>query len=162
MKLDGSDRKPVTSREFDWLPAWSPNSKQIAFSSFRSGSLNIWIVNRDGSGLRQVTQFGSQRVAISPVFAPDGKQIAFSTISPDTAWEIWVVDLDGANPHKVVGTVGADPNNSTSIVAWRKGKFLIGGFQGRWDPYFVADSGGEPTRVPASDKDDKPTDWWLP
>jgi Tol biopolymer transport system component len=162
MKPDGSERTPITSREFDWLPAWSPNSKTIAFSSLRGGGVNIWVVNRDGSDLRQVTQFGSDRVAISPVFAPDGKQIAFSTISAGTAWEIWVVNLDGSNPHKVVGTVGTDPNNSTNIVAWKRGKFLIGGYQGRWDPYFVAEGDGEPIRVAASEKDDKPTDWWLP
>ena len=82
--------------------------------------------------------------------------------SADTAWEIWVVNLDGSNPHKVVGTVGNDPNNSTYIAAWKQGKFLIGGYQGHWDPYFVAETGGEPNRLPASEKDDKPTDWWLP
>ncbi|MGD8819314.1 MAG: hypothetical protein PVF67_04340, partial [Anaerolineae bacterium] len=162
MKLDGSDRKPITSRNFDWLPAWSPDSRKIAFSSVRSGSFNIWVVNRDGSDLKQVTSFGGERVALSPVFAPDGKQIAFSTISAETAWEIWVVNLDGSNPHKVVGTVGNDPNNSTNIAAWRAGRFLIGGYQGRWDPYFVTVSGGDLVRVAASDKDDKPSDWWLP
>jgi Tol biopolymer transport system component len=162
MKLDGSDRKPVTNHSIDWMPAWSPDSQKIAFSSLRSGSFNIWVVNRDGSGIRQVTPFGGERIAITPVFSPDGTKIAFSTISAETAWEIWVVNLDGSNPHKVVGTVGNDPNNSTSISAWKQGKFLIGGFQGRWDPYFIADTGGEPNRVPASDKDDKPSDWYIP
>jgi hypothetical protein len=82
----------------------------------------------------------------------------FSTISVGIAWEIWVVNLDGSNPHKVVG----DPNNSTNIAAWHKDRFLIGCLQGRWDPYSVADTGGTPERVPACDKDDKPTDWWVP
>jgi Tol biopolymer transport system component len=162
MKLDGTDRKPVTSRSIDLTPAWSPDSKKIAFASLRSGSFNIWVVNKDGSGLAQVTKFGPERVAESPVFSPDGKQIAFTTIAKGTAWEIWVVNLDGSNPHKVVGTVGTDPNNSTYIAAWKQGKFLIGGYQGGWDPYFVAESGGEPMRIPASDKDDKPSDWWVP
>jgi TolB protein len=162
MKLDGTDQKPITSRSIDWMPAWSPDSKKIAFSSLRSGSFNIWTVPRAGGEPKQVTKFGGERVAITPVFSPDGKQIAFSTISAGTAWEIWVVNLDGSNPHKVVGTVGTDPNNSTNIVGWKQGKFLIGGYQGRWDPYFVAESGGEPTRVAASDKDDKPSDWWTP
>jgi TolB protein len=162
MKLDGTDRKPITSRELDLMPAWSPDSQRIAFTSLRDGSWNIWVVNRDGSDLRQVTHFGPDRIADSPVFSPNGKKIAFSSISTDTAWEIWVVNLDGSNPHKVVGTVGTDPNNSTYIAAWKKGRFLIGGYQGRWDPYFVDESGGETDRVPASDNDDKPTDWWRP
>jgi Tol biopolymer transport system component len=161
-KLDGSDRKPVTSRSIDWMPAWSPDSKKIAFSSLRSGSFNIWVVNADGSGLTQVTKFGGERIAISPVYSPDGKQIAFSTIAVDTAWEIWVVGVDGSKPHKVVGTVGNDRNNSTFIAAWKKGKFLIGGYQGNWDPYFVPDTGGEPVRVIEAEKDDKPSDWWVP
>ena len=160
MNLDGSDRKAVTSRSIDLTPAWSPDSKMIAFDSWRSG-WNIWVVNADGTGLRQVTKFGD-RIANSPVFSPDGKSIAFSTIAAGTAWEIWVVGLDGSNPHKVVGTVGNDRNNSTYIAAWKSGKFLIGGYQGNWDPYFISDKGGEPVRVIQEDKDDKPSDWWVP
>ena len=160
MNLDGSDRKPVTSRNLDESPAWSPDSKKIAFDSLRSG-WNIWVVNADGTGLTQVTKF-SGRIAISPVFSPDGKSIAFSTIASGTAWEIWVVGVDGSNPHKLVGTIGSDRNNSTFIAAWKKGKFLIGGYAGNWDPYFVPDSGGEPVPVIKVDKDDKPSDWWSP
>jgi Tol biopolymer transport system component len=162
MKLDGTDRKPVTSKSLDLMPAWSPDSKKIAFLSLRGGWYNIWVVNRDGSNVTQVTKFGRERIVQSPVFSPDGKQIAFTTIAKSTAWEIWVVNLDGSNPHKVVGTVGTDPNNSTFLAAWQKGKFLIGGYQGNWDPYFVADTGGEPVRIVQADKDDKPSDWWVP
>jgi Tol biopolymer transport system component len=161
MNLDGSDRKPVTSRSLDESPAWSPDSKKIAFDSLRSG-WNIWVVNADGTGLKQVTKFGRDRIAISPVFSPDGKSIAFSTIAAGTAWEIWVVGVDGSNPHKVVGTIGSDRNNSTFIAAWKRGKFLIGGYAGNWDPYFVPDKGGQPVPVIQVDKDDKPSDWWAP
>ena len=162
MNMDGTDRKPVTSRNLDLAPTWSPDSQRIAFQSVRSGSWNIWVVNRDGANLQQVTVFGRERIASSPVFSPDGNRIAFSSIAAGTAWEIWVVNLDGTDAHKVVGTIGADPNNSTYIAAWRAGKFLIGGYDGGWDPYFVAETGGEPVSVPASRKDDKPSDWWTP
>jgi hypothetical protein len=162
MKLDGSDAKPITSRSIDWMPTWSPDSKKIAFSSLRSGSWNIWLVNRDGANLTQVTKFGAERIAITPIFSPDGKQIAFSTITSGTAWEIWVVNLDGSNPHKVQGAVGHDQNNSANIVAWQKGKFLIGGWEGNWEPYYVPENGGEPVKIISGSKDDKPSDWWLP
>lgn len=160
MNLDGSDKKAITSHSLDESPAWSPDSKKIAFDSLRSG-WNIWVVNADGTGLKQVTKL-SGRISMSPVFSPDGKSIAFTTIAQGTAWEIWVVGVDGSNPHKVVGTVGSDRNNSTYIAAWKAGKFLIGGYAGNWDPYFAPDKGGELTPVIKVDKDDKPSDWWIP
>ena len=162
MKPDGTDARPITSRNVDWMPSWSPDSKKIAFSSLRSGSWNIWMVNRDGADLKQVTRFGGERIAITPIFSPDGKQIAFTTIAEGTAWEIWVVNLDGSNPHKVQGAVGKDKNNSAEIIAWKQGKFLIGGWEGNWEPYYVPEKGGDPIKIISGDKDDKPSDWWLP
>lgn len=40
-------------------PAWSPDGSQIAFVSNRSGTNEIWVVNRDGTNLRQLTQLGT-------------------------------------------------------------------------------------------------------
>jgi hypothetical protein len=162
MKLDGSDAKSITSGNFDWMPAWSADSKRIAFSSLRSFSFNIWTVGRDGGEPTQVTSFGPDRIAITPVFSPDGKQIAFSTIAAGTAWEIWVVGADGSSPHRVQGAVGNAPNNSANIVGWKKGKFLIGGWEGNWEPYFVPEAGGPPVKIISGNKDDKPTAWWSP
>lgn len=39
-------------------PAWSPDGSQIAFISNRSGTSEAWVVNADGSGLRQMTKEG--------------------------------------------------------------------------------------------------------
>ncbi len=80
MKADGSDRKPVTSRELDLEPTWSPDSKKIAFTSVRSGSWNIWVVNRDGSvfgkaGWRLDLIFSGFAVTMSPDGGPHRKQL---------------------------------------------------------------------------------------
>ncbi len=161
MKPDGSDTKTLTTGNFDITPSWSADSKKIAFAR-ATNTWTIWVMNRDGSDARQVTPFGPERWAISPVFSPDGKQIAFSTISDETAWEIWVINVDGSNPRKVVGTVGNDRGNSTNIVDWKKGKFLIGGWEGNWKPYYIPDTGGAPQKLLEGNMDDKPSDWWVP
>ena len=39
----------------DETPSWFPDGKRIAFQSDRTGRMEIWVMNSDGSGQRQVT-----------------------------------------------------------------------------------------------------------
>ncbi len=82
-------------------PAFSPDGKQIAFSY---GDVNangqlvveIYIINADGSGLRQVTHDGD--VAILPRWSPDGKALIFSgTYAPTGESVLKFVLTDGTN-----------------------------------------------------------------
>ena len=60
-------------------PTWSPSGKQLAFESTRgstAGLYAIFIINRDGTGLIQVTN--PTLNADHPVWSPDGRQLAFS------------------------------------------------------------------------------------
>lgn len=78
----------ITSGDFDDSePAWSPDSRSLAFSSNRTGDpdanydVNIWVVAADssdkGAHLTQVTSNpGPDR---SPTWSPDGKWIAYVT-----------------------------------------------------------------------------------
>ncbi len=64
------------SAAFDGWPAWSPDGKQVAFSSNRSGPANvgqIYLVNADGSGLRAVTT--GPWSYVQPQWSSDGKII---------------------------------------------------------------------------------------
>ena len=60
---------------FSANPAWSPDGRRIAFVSNRDGSDDIFVVNADGSGLRNLTR--SRGNDWSPVWSPDGRVIAF-------------------------------------------------------------------------------------
>ena len=39
----------------DETPAWFPDGQRIAFQSDRTGRMEVWVMNADGSGQRQVT-----------------------------------------------------------------------------------------------------------
>jgi TolB protein len=40
-------------------PVFSPNGRHIAFTSTRKGKMQIFLIGRDGKGLRQVTTLGN-------------------------------------------------------------------------------------------------------
>ncbi|MBP6545707.1 MAG: PD40 domain-containing protein [Phenylobacterium sp.] len=71
-------------------PDWSPDSKTLAFQSYRDGNFHIWTVGADGSGLRQLTK--GPYDCREPRWSPDGKSIAFSSDSSGP-YAIHVLDV---------------------------------------------------------------------
>ena len=55
--------------------SWSPDGKQIAFTSNRDGNYEIYVMNADGSALRNLTRHRAQDNFAA--WSPDGKKIAF-------------------------------------------------------------------------------------
>jgi Tol biopolymer transport system component len=75
-------------------PVWSPDGRRIAFESDRGnakGDYAVFLINRDGSGLTQLTDFSLE--ATHPVFSPDGKHLVMAYGIPGKANGIAVIDL---------------------------------------------------------------------
>jgi serine/threonine protein kinase/Tol biopolymer transport system component len=86
------------------LPTSFAGGGQIAFASNRTGNYQIWVVNPDGSGQRQIT--GLAEGACQPSWSPDGMKLAF--ISPCSGKKdiylgskIYISDVDGKNPQAI-------------------------------------------------------------
>ncbi len=77
-------------------PAWSPTADQIAFVSDDSGNDEIWVINRDGSGARQLTRDRYSWWDKHPSWSPDGSKIVFWSNRTGNR-QIWVMDADGSN-----------------------------------------------------------------
>ncbi|MFX7858125.1 Tol-Pal system protein TolB, partial [Acinetobacter baumannii] len=56
-------------------PAWSPDGQQLALSLSREGGTQLFVINRDGSGLRRLTQ--SSAIDTEACYTPDGSKIYF-------------------------------------------------------------------------------------
>ena len=88
-RVDGSDRLELAD-QFALMPAWSPDSTQIAFSDFQE----IYKVSNDGGPVEKLTSEGHQEVG--PAFSPDGKLIYFADYpapNPDNNRGLKVLDL---------------------------------------------------------------------
>ncbi|HEX4588492.1 MAG TPA: biopolymer transporter Tol, partial [Gemmataceae bacterium] len=74
---DGTELKRLTdSPGYDAEGSYSPDGKQIVFCSQRTGDLQLWIMNADGSNPRQLTTAKGCYNG-GPFFSPDGKRVIF-------------------------------------------------------------------------------------
>jgi Tol biopolymer transport system component/DNA-binding winged helix-turn-helix (wHTH) protein len=85
---------------------------RLIYISARSGKRDLWSINADGTGLRQLTD-GSHR-DLAPVVSPDGRYIVFQTrrndAPSDRVSNIWRIDADGRNPTQLThGTYESEP-----------------------------------------------------
>jgi Tol biopolymer transport system component len=86
----------TTNQYRDELPSWSPDGTKIAYTSQSTSSLssiNIWVMNADGSSKVQLTSSGYN---IGPLWSPDGTKIAFTSMRSGN-YDIWVMNADGSN-----------------------------------------------------------------
>lgn len=93
----------LTELGFNGEASWSPDSRKVVFAS-GSRPREIYVVDRDGSNLKQLTNLGM--IATNPVWSPDGRSIAFAA----EGW--FMMDADGANKRRV------NPHGHPSSLAW--------------------------------------------
>jgi Tol biopolymer transport system component len=87
---------------------WSPDGSHVTFAASKSGHVSaLFVVNADGTGLRQITPSGLG--AQSAQWSPNGALIAFTSCvsSPRTCGipQVWVVRPDGTGLRKVTPPV---------------------------------------------------------
>jgi Tol biopolymer transport system component len=83
-------RELVPARDYAcWSPAWLPDGSGAVFVSTRGGQSDIWVVNRDGSNLQQLTARGD--VVALDVSQTDGVAGDARSPSPSLALELPVL-----------------------------------------------------------------------
>lgn len=86
-------------------PSWSPDGERIVFASDGDGDDEIYVINRDGSGLGQLTN--NERIDTSPQFSPDGALIVFaSDVESPGFTEIYTMTSNGTQVTRLTDHAG--------------------------------------------------------
>ncbi len=122
MDIDGSNVKQLTfDLGYDGGAFFSPDGKQIVFRASRPktpeeikkykdllkqhlvepGEMEIFVINTDGTGLRQVTNLGGANWA--PFFHPSGKKIIFSSNhkTKTIPFNLYMINVDGTGLEQI-------------------------------------------------------------
>ena len=117
----GSEQKPqkfIASTFTEAYPVFAPDDSSVVFTSRRSGKNELWIVDRAGKNLRQLTKTDVN--VRKAAFSPDGKHLAFEAIG-NTAGEIFTVEIETGTTRRIV----AADNSFNSSPAWSgDGRFV--------------------------------------
>jgi Tol biopolymer transport system component len=125
MRSDGSGIVKLTNDGYkNRGPAWSPDGRNLAFYSDRSGKYEIWEIGIDGSNLRQLSI--SEGQVLNPNWFPDGSKILFGLELNAGILEIKPVPSDKIDYLSMVKDTGQEfTENSLSP----DGKYIVGNNQ---------------------------------
>ncbi|MDP8257244.1 MAG: OmpA family protein [Candidatus Alcyoniella australis] len=87
--IDGSNQREIAK---GINPTFSPDSKTIAFAGNISGTMEVYTLNIDGTGLTQITKGNRKEPSLEPTFSPCGEYLAFSS-RRDKNWDIYMVEI---------------------------------------------------------------------
>lgn len=104
MDADGSNITQITNNTADnFAPSWSPDGKQIAFSSTLSGSQQYYIMNADGTDVRQITFANfDQSAFLVAQFTRDGNKLIMGILNAAGSTDaLYSVNVDGTNFYRI-------------------------------------------------------------
>lgn len=113
--------EPALSRimapgSYGWHASPSPDGSRIAFvAPSPAGDPDIWVVNRDGTGLRRITH--DPALDDQPAWSPDGGSIAFIS-TRDGKPDLWVMDPEGGGPRNLTFASAWIPEELSTWPAW--------------------------------------------
>jgi TolB protein len=109
---DGHAAQALTSASINLLPAWAPDGRSLAFTSFRDGGgAHLYSIDAATHAVRALVNLGD--FASGAAFAPDGSRLGFSA-SVDENTDIYVSRPDGGGVRRLTDSRGIDISASWS------------------------------------------------
>lgn len=132
----------ISSVLSDMAPQYAPDGKRIVFASGRSGHMEIWVCDRDGTKAEQLTSFAAH--SGTPRWSPDSQRIVFDS-NKEGRFQIYVVDATGGVPQRLTTTPVDDA--APSFSGDGKWIYFSSRQSGRWEVWKMATGGGETVQI---------------
>lgn len=146
---NGKAKRLTASAENEFMPAWSPDGKYIAYVTWSGAEGgNIYRVSPDAAEGKAAPEKISPRPAYysQPIYSPDGSKIVYLTGRTDEQLYADLHELEGENrsdfpenPGEIEGIRPLEGLDLRWIPADGGPSTLIGPAQGGHDPHFGAD-----------------------
>ena len=102
--IDGGRALQITSNPaYDSDPVWTPDGRQIVFSSTREGSKDVWRTSAEGGKPVRLTNYPGNEVP--KAVRADGSVVFVANLQPDLLWggfpgdaQVYTVGPDGGRP----------------------------------------------------------------
>lgn len=111
---DLSNKSAARPLSFGGDADFTPDGK-IVFASNLSGQMDIWTVEPDGRGLRQLTDVPAEKRTV--IADPGGTSIYYSS-NRSGDLQVWKMNRDGTNPIQLTKRTGGYPITVTSDGRW--------------------------------------------
>ena len=111
-------------------PVWTPDSRRITFSSDRDGTMSLYEVPADGSGVPERLTTAEEGTFHWPTsWSPDGQTLLFNVQNGTSGadWDIWTLSASGRETHSLHATpdtssyVGAELSPNGEWLAYGEG-----------------------------------------
>lgn len=123
----GTAKRLTTLESYEQTPFWSPDGRQIAFSSDRYGNFDVFVMPSSGGSAERLTRHSNPEIPVG--FTPDGKNVLFSANiqAPATSiqfpraslTQLYSVPVKGGKAVQFMGT-------SVPALSWNKdGSFFV-------------------------------------
>jgi len=132
----------------------SPDGQWLAFDSNRRGNMDIWIMRKDGSELRQLTTH--QAHDWTPRWSPDGKKILFHSLRSGNR-DLFVIPVVGGAVTQLTDHPAADIAANWSPDGQSIG--FVSNRSGNMDLWLMSTGGGDPQQLTFHEAPDCLPEW---
>jgi len=124
VSTNGGKALRLTDHEaYDQRPVWSPDGKQLAFTSDRSGNTDVYLISWRGGDVVRLTYHSGSDVATG--WTPDGKWVVFQS-SRTSSSSIFKIKAEGGNAVALFDTYWSWPYDAVIDPTGRHLLFTTG------------------------------------